>query len=269
MAKADQYISEYDAAIAAFNKSVEDYNKTLDAYEATFYQGGVYIGNEESTYPGFDVGGGFFATNYPDFGFVGRKPTSITRAPAYVDENEQYVVQDPRNGTLYQIGNREGIQVNENLVVTRSGHIMEFSPKPGDFTQTVPSFDMERYKSLLTEDFQTEQTKITETFATEQRAIRDALAKTQAEERAKFDAQKAEMERQAAIAAAENAKAEEAARASFARAQADAAAAQIERDTKTRQFKEETESMQRDAGARRAGYVRARRMRSRSLLSGA
>lgn len=257
MAKAQQYISEYDAALASFNKAVDDYNKTLDAYESTFYKGGVNLGDEESVYPGFDVGGGYFAVNYPDFGMVGRKPTSITRGVATMNENDQIVVTDPRTGITVPIRGG-GIQYNENTVVTASGHIMEFSPKPGDFTQTAPSFDMERYKSLLNED-----------FTLEQQAIQDAFAKTQAEEKAKFDAQRAEMERQAAIVAAENAAAEEQARKSFAQAQAEAAAAQTERDTKTKQLKDETEATQRDIGARRAGYVRARRMRSRSLLSGA
>lgn len=258
MAKAQQYISEYDAALASFNKAVEDYNKTLDAYEASFYQGGVMVGDEESTYPGFDLGGGYFVTNYPGFGMVGRKPTSIRQGIATIDpETEQFIVRDPQTGVTVPIRG-SGMQYNENIVVTASGHIMEFSPKPGDFTQTAPSFDMEKYKSLLNED-----------FTTEQKAIQDAFAKTQAEEKAKFEAQRMEMERQAAIAAAENARAEDQARASFAQAQAEAATAQAERDTKTKQFKDETEASQRDIGARRAGYVRARRMRSRSLLSGA
>lgn len=258
MAKAQQYISEYDAALASFNKAVEDYNKSLDAYEATFYRGGVMVGDEESTYPGFDLGGGYFVTNYPGFGMVGRKPESIRQGISTIEPyTSQRLVQDPQTGITVPIrGN--SLQYDENTVVTASGQIIQFSSKPGDFTQTAPSFDMERYKNLLTED-----------FTTEQKAIQDAFAKTQAEEKAKFDAQKAEMERQAAIAAAENARAEEQARASFAQSQAEAAAAQKERDTKTKQFKDETEASQRDIGARRAGYVRARRMRSRSLLSGA
>lgn len=271
MAKAEQYISEYDAAIAAFNKSVEDYNKGLDAYEATYYQGGVRLMDEEyagnvGTY--FD--NGYYYYNVPNFGVTARKPDSIVGGTIIYDEDGgRTVVSNPSTGQTFTIPNNvEGIQVDENTVVDRRGQILQFSANPGNFTQTSPSFDMDRYKSLLTEDFQAEQKTITDAFATEQRALREALAKTQAEEQAKFDAQRAEMERQAAISAAENAKAEEQARASFAQAQADAAAAKTERDIKTKQFKDETEAMQRDVGARRAGYVRARRMRSRSLLSG-
>jgi hypothetical protein len=274
MAKAPQYLNEYETALADYNKSVESYNKSLDEYEASFFNGGLIYDENDAYYPGFDFGGGFFGTKIPEGGIVGRKPTSITFGEAITQSDEEgsfyaTAFRDKNTGQVYPVTYRNtNMQVDENTVVTSSGLIMKFSSAPGNFTTTLPTFDQDRYRTLLTEDFQSEQAATVGAFQAEQRRIQEALQKSQAEERARFEQQRQEMEREQARFAAESAAAEEQARRNLEQAQSDAASAAKEREVKTKQLRDETETVERNVGARRAGYVRARRMRSRSLLSG-
>lgn len=257
MAKAKGYIDEYEAALNSYNRLVDEYNTTLDKFMGSVLDEGRLLQTKKI---GKDLGKGYYSFQVSD-GLIGRKPESSYQAEILGVEGKRdksvYTIRDPETGKVYSNITKQEYQDGDRVLL-HDGTILKFSPTPGDFTQTAPSFDMEKYKNLLTED-----------MATEQQAIKDALAKTQAEERAKFDQQRAEMTRQQAILSAETAAAERQAQQNLASAQADAAAASAERQKKEKEFKTETESLQRDVGARRAGYVRSRRMRSRSLLSGA
>jgi hypothetical protein len=163
MAKAPQYLNEYETALADYNKSVEAYNKSLDEYEASFFNGGLIYDENDAYYPGFDCGGGFFGTKIPEGGIVGRKPTSITFGEAITQSDEEgsfyaTAFRDKNTGQVYPVTYRNtNMQVDENTVVTSSGLIMKFSSAPGNFTTTLPTFDQDRYRTLLTEDFQSEQ----------------------------------------------------------------------------------------------------------------
>lgn len=273
MAKAEGYINEYEAALKDYNRLVDEYNASIDRFSGSLYESGTFQ-NARGQLPGRGIADNFYAYQYPD-GFVGRRPENIYQGEI-VDQRTNrggsiVSVRDPQTGRVYEnlnSANNGGVQ-DGNKIILPDGRILTFTPEPGNFSATTPSFDMERYKSLLTEDIKTGQDKLVAEMQAEQQAIRDALAKTQAEEKAKFDSQRVEMERTQAVFAAEAAAAEQQARKNLEQAQSDAAAAATERETKTKQFRDETDAMQRDIGARRAGYVRARRMRSRSLLSGA
>lgn len=281
MATATQYINEYEAQLNEYNRLVDEYNKSLTTFEQSFYNGGPYLGQwGEATIGENFQNTGYYTVNLPDFGITAMKPTEILqgevrqeRREAWTARGQDYltytIVRDPRSGQEYTFEPefvQKGVKVrpyysqqpDAGTVITRDGQILRFPTVPGDFTATAPTFDVEKYQTLLTEE-----------LALERQAIEDAFAKTQAEERARFEAQRVEMERQQAILAAESAAAEKQAQENLAVAQAEAAAAAEERTAKEKQFKDETETLQRNVGARRAGYVRARRMRSRSLLSGA
>lgn len=262
MAKAEGYINEYEAALKDYNRLVDQYNASLDRFAGSLYNSGEFQ-NARNQLPGRNITGDFYAYQYPE-GFVGRRPDSTYQGEIVSRQGNRsgaiVSVRDPQTGRVYErlnTADNGGVQDGDKIILP-DGRILTFTPEPGNFTATAPSFDMERYRSLLTEDVQSEQ-----------QAIKDALAKTQAEETAKFEAQRVEMERQQAAFAAEAAAAEQQARKNLEQAQADAAAASAEREKKQKEFRDETDSLQRDIGARRAGYVRARRMRSRSLLSGA
>lgn len=262
MAKAEGYINEYEAALKDYNRLVDEYNASLDRFTGSLYNSGEFQ-NARGQLPGRNITGDFFAYQYPE-GFVGRRPENTYSGEIISTQEARggsvVSVRDPQTGKVYErlnTSNNGGVQDGDKIILP-DGRILTFTPEPGDFTATTPSFDMERYRSLLTEDYQGEQ-----------QAIKDAFAKAQAEDKAKFEAERAEIERQQAVLAAESAAAEQQARKNLEQAQSDAAAAQAERETKQKQFRDETDALQRDIGARRAGYVRARRMRSRSLLSGA
>jgi len=273
MAKAEGYINEYETALKDYNRLVDEYNASLDRFSKSLYDEGRFVSlGKNQRQPGRNITGDFYTYQYPE-GLVGRKPEN-TYQGEIVDRRTNrggsiVSVRDPQTGRVYEnLSGEFGVQ-DGNKIILPDGKILTFTPEPGNFSATTPSFDMERYKSLLTEDIKTGQDKLVSEMQTEQQAIRDALTKTQAQEKAKFESDRAEMERQQAVLAAEAAAAEQQARKNLEQAQSDATAAETERQTKTKQFREETEATQRDIGARRAGYVRARRMRSRSLLSGA
>lgn len=262
MAKAEGYINEYEAALKDYNRLVDEYNASLDRYSGSLYNSGEFQYGRGQL-PGRNITGDFFAYQYPE-GFVGRRPDSTYQGEIVSRQENRggtiVSVRDPQTGKVYSNLNAssDGGAQDGDKIILPDGRILAFTPEPGNFTATAPSFDMERYRSLLTEDYQGEQ-----------QAIKDAFAKAQAEEKAKFEAERAEIERQQAVLAAEAAAAEQQARKNLEQAQADAAAASAEREKKQKEFRDETDALQRDIGARRAGYVRARRMRSRSLLSGA
>lgn len=275
MAKAEGYINEYETALRDYNRLVDEYNASLDRFSKSLYDGGQFVSmGRGGGSPGRNITGDFYAYQYPE-GFVGRRPENIYEGQIVNREERRggsiVSVRDPQTGRVYEnlnSANNGGVQ-DGNKIILPDGKILTFTPEPGNFSATTPSFDMERYKSLLTEDIKTGQDKLVSEMQTEQQAIKDALTKTEAQEKAKFESDRAEMERQQAVLAAEAAAAEQQARKNLEQAQSDATAAETERQTKTKQFRDETEATQRDIGARRAGYVRARRMRSRSLLSGA
>lgn len=295
MAKAQGYVSEYEAALAQYQKSIEDYNKSIDDFNNSLYQGGIIV---DSAGPGVDLGGGYYSTLIENFGMVGRKPIG-----SYQGKIEQlqfqddagrnqaaFAVIDPTTGLQALFPLNDGndpdaiytrvSQLNNNLIAFRDGRIMQFSPEPGDFTGTPPTFDQTLYTSLLKEDydtevaatsalFQAEQAKLRDQVLAEQKAIQDAFQKAQAEEQARFAQEKAEQEAAQAKLAEEARLAEEQAKKNLELAQADAAEAEVTRQRKQKQFRDETDELQRNVGARRSAYVRARRMRGRSLLSGA
>lgn len=273
MAKAEGYINEYEAALKDYNRLVDEYNASLDRYSGSLYNSGEFQYGRGQL-PGRNITGDFFAYQYPE-GFVGRRPDSTYQGEIVSRQGNRggtiVSVRDPQTGKIYSNLNAssDGGAQDGDKIILPDGRILAFTPEPGNFTATAPSFDMERYKSFLLEDTQADVARMTDEFQKETKAIQDALAKTQAEERAKFEADRAAMERQQAVFAAEAAAAEQQARKNLEQAQADAAAASAEREKKQKEFRDETDALQRDIGARRAGYVRARRMRSRSLLSGA
>lgn len=128
-------------------------------------------------------------------------------------------------------------------------------PDPGDWTGTPPQFDQESYSRLLLSEFEQE--------LAGQKAQFDLARKAEEE---KYLEKKAEFEKEQKILAEENARAQAAAEAASKAAEEQAAQARGELEKRRVQFREETEGLQRNAGAQRAGYVRARRIRSRPLL---
>ena len=293
MAKAQGYLSEYEAALAQYNASIDAYNKSIDDYAGSMYQDGIMVNADA---PGQDLGGGYFATLIENFGMVGRKPMNTYEGKIeqlnFDDDRgirrSAFAVVDPTTGlqAIFPASyDGEDItsrvkQINDNLIAFRDGRIMQFTPAPGDFTGTAPTFDQARYSALLKEDYESEvaaasslftaeQAKLREQVIAEQKAIQDAFQKAQAEEQARFQQQKAEQEAAQAKLAEEARAAEEQAKKNLELAQADAVEAEATRQRRTKQLRDETDELQRNVGARRSAYVRARRMRGRSLLSGA
>lgn len=265
MAKAQEYLDAYETQLAEFNKLVEDYNKSIEDYDASFYNKGASV---EGT--GMNIGrplkDGFVAFMIPDFGLVGRKPKETgaaelirTQGSGRVKEN---LYRDPVTGKQFSIkfdSKRStegyGVMVDENTIGYVDGRLLRFNAVPGDFTSDAPSFDMEKYQGLLQSDFEEE--------LAGQKAQFELARKAEEE---KYVAQKAELEKEQAALEAENAKALEAAEKLRVESETAAAAANEERERRTKQLRDETETLQRNTGAQRAGFVRARRLRNRPLL---
>lgn len=260
MAKAQEYLDAYETQLAEFNKLVEDYNKSIEDYDASFYNEGTRLSGRGMK-TGRPLKDGFVAFMIPDFGLVGRKPTETATAEfirvqgsGRIKEN---LYRDPVTGKQFNIRSTEnaGVMVDQNTIGFADGRLLRFNAIPGDFTSEAPSFDMEKYQGLLQSDFEEE--------LAGQKAQFELARKAEEE---KYVAQKAELEKEQAALEAENAKALEAAEKLRVESETAAAAANEERERRTKQLRDETETLQRNTGAQRAGFVRARRLRNRPLL---
>lgn len=128
-------------------------------------------------------------------------------------------------------------------------------PDPGDFAGEPPKFEQDVYSGFLLSEFERD--------LAGQKAQFDLARKAEEE---KYLEQRAQLEREQALLAEANAKAQAAAEEAAKAAEEQAAQTQAELERRRVQFREETETLQRNAGAQRAGYVRARRIRNRPLL---
>lgn len=253
MAKAQEYLTEYETQLAEFNKLVEDYNKKVDQFDAF------------ETLPfevAYDPSRNYF---YPkDFKGTHKNTRVTSKGQAYVDALASAGLITNTDFTRREINFTipEGSDWFYNDVSVSRGGLIRYGnlvrpggPDPGDFTAEAPTFDMEKYKELLQSDFETESATNKEQFE---------LARKAEEE--KYAEQKAELEEEQAILAEENAKALAEAEKLRVAAEEAATSAQQERERRTKQFKDETETLQRTAGAQRSAFVRARRLRGRPLL---
>ena len=127
---------------------------------------------------------------------------------------------------------------------------------PGDFGAVLPTFEQERYSALLLSEFEQD--------LAGQKAQFDLIRKAEEE---KYDEQLKELQKEQDLLAEENRKAQAAAENAQRVAQEQAAGSRTELERRRRQFTEETETLQRNTGAQRAGFVRARRLRNRPLLA--
>jgi hypothetical protein len=109
-------------------------------------------------------------------------------------------------------------------------------PDPGDFEAQPPRFEQDVYSGFLLSEFERD--------LAGQKAQFDLARKAEEE---KYAEQRTQLEREQA-------------------SEEQAAQSRAELERRRGQFREETETLQRNAGAQRAGFVRARRLRNRPLL---
>jgi hypothetical protein len=128
-------------------------------------------------------------------------------------------------------------------------------PDPGDFEAQPPRFEQDVYSGFLLSEFERD--------LAGQKAQFDLARKAEEE---KYAEQRTQLEREQALLAEENAKAQVAAEAAAKASEEQATQSRAELERRRGQFREETETLQRNTGAQRAGFVRARRLRNRPLL---
>lgn len=263
-----EYYQNFEQSVAEYNAAFDDYSARYDSYAQSLYREGRYLSQMGSAGARINQPGSLFqsggftgvvlqdpGTNrvYAQSGEV-RQAQNIRKVDSMVGFGGtgqfQQTFRDPVSGLTFDITNRNtnrGVMLNETTYGFPDGRIIELQKEP-TFDMQEPSFDEVKFQELLDEESRTMQGR---SDAIEKE--NEELRQRQAQEQARFDAEMADFRRrseQALIQIAEDTEEIEGRIESMAEA-----------------TKRETERVDREQGARRAGYVRARTLRGRPLLS--
>jgi hypothetical protein len=256
-----EYYQNFEQSVAEYNAAFDDYEARYDTFLSQLYQEGRLIspramGRDLLRQGSLFQTGGFTGVVMRDDQTQGlyAQTGEVRQAQNLVNVNTrgrfQQTFRDPVSGLTFDITNRNtnrGVEFAPNTYGFEGGTVVSITPEP-TFDMQAPTFNQEKFQELLDEESRTMQGK---SDAIEKE--NEELRQRQAQEQARFDAEMADFRRrseQALIQIAEDTEEIEGRIESMAEA-----------------TRRETERVDREQGARRAGYVRARTLRGRPLLS--
>tara|TARA_R100000353_G_C6476140_1_gene187867 strand:+ start:165 stop:947 length:783 start_codon:yes stop_codon:yes gene_type:complete len=256
-----EYYQNFEQSVAEYNAAFDDYEARYDTFLSQLYQQGTFI-NPRAMGRDLLRQGSLFQTG----GFTGvvmrenetkglyAQTGEVRQAQNLVNVNTrgrfQQTFRDPVTGLTFDITNRntnQGVEFAPNTYGFEGGTVVGITPEP-TFDMQAPSFDQVKFEELLDAEAQALRDREAEI-----KSDNAKLEKKLQDDEARFDAEMADFRRrsdQALIQIAEDTEEIEGRIESMAEA-----------------TKRETERIDRERGARRAGYVRARTLRGRPLLS--